>query len=77
VIPESLVASSRKLKRNDTICRQTGDVLLHIYKDVTEVRMISKILLYSGTTGEFTNKFGERMKKLTSVIQYNKSVKVC
>jgi hypothetical protein len=27
--------------------------------------------IYNGTTGEVTNKFGERIKKPTSVIQYN------
>jgi hypothetical protein len=64
-IPKSLTDSSKKLKRNNTIVCQKGDVLLHIWKDKGEVCMIST--MYNDTIGEGTNKFGERIKKQTSV----------
>jgi hypothetical protein len=59
-IPKSLADSSKKVKRDDTICHQKGGVL-HIWKDKREVRMISTV--YNGTIGEVANKFGERIKK--------------
>jgi hypothetical protein len=63
-IPKSVADSSKKLKRDDTVCRQEGDVLLHIWEDKREVRMISTI--YNDTIGEVSNKFGERIKFSTS-----------
>jgi hypothetical protein len=42
-----LADSSKKLKRDYALCRQKGDVLLHIWKDKREVCMISTI--YNGT----------------------------
>jgi hypothetical protein len=59
-IPKSLADSSKKLKRDYAICRQKGDILLHIWKDKREVGMISTIC--TGTIGEVTNKSGERKK---------------
>jgi hypothetical protein len=67
-IPKSLADSSKKLKMGDALCRQKRDVLLHIWKDNKKVSMISTI--YNGTIGQVINKFGKRIKKLTSVIQY-------
>jgi hypothetical protein len=36
-IPKSVADSSKKLKRDDTVCRQEGNVLLHIWKDKRKV----------------------------------------
>jgi hypothetical protein len=54
VIPKSVAGASKNLKRGDPVCRQEGDVLLHIWKDNTEFRMISR---------RDTNKSGERKKQ--------------
>jgi hypothetical protein len=56
-----LADSSKKLKRDDDICHQKRDVLLHIREDNRKVSMISTT--YNGTTVEVKNKFGERMIK--------------
>jgi hypothetical protein len=53
-----LAESSEKLKM---------DSLLRIWNK-KEVRMISTV--YNGTTGEVTNKFGERIRHPNTVIQY-------
>jgi hypothetical protein len=67
-IPKSLADTSKKLKRYDTLCHQEGDILVHIWKDKRQVCMFTTI--YKGTTGEVTNRFEERIKNPTSIIQY-------
>jgi hypothetical protein len=42
-IPKSLADSSRKLKWNDALCCQEGDILVHNWKDKREGRMIGTI----------------------------------
>jgi hypothetical protein len=61
-----LADSSKKLKWNDAICEE-GDIL-HIWKDKRKVHMIST--LCNGTIEEVANRFRERIKKPTSVVQY-------
>jgi hypothetical protein len=65
--PKSLADSSKKLKRDDAICRRKGEVHLHIWKVKKEACMISTI--YNGIIGEVTNKFGEKKNNFCNSVQ--------
>jgi hypothetical protein len=75
-LPPSLKAKASRMKKGDTVFCRKGDVLLLVWKDKRDVRMISTIHDTSvSNTGKKNRKTGEDIVKPVCINQYNAHVK--
>jgi hypothetical protein len=74
--PNFLKAEMETMRKRDTTFWQKGNVLLFIWKDKGEVRMISTVHgNYKAQTGKKNNKTREDVSKPTCEIEYNQHMK--
>lgn len=67
-LPRCLKTKSLNLKKRESIFKREGDILLQIWKDKREVRMISTIHKFD--TVEYTGKY-KTMQKPKCIVDYN------
>ncbi|XP_076160842.1 piggyBac transposable element-derived protein 4 isoform X4 [Ptiloglossa arizonensis] len=75
-LPQSLQDEASTLKKGEIVFRRKGDILLLIWKDAREVRMISTIHDASFcSTGRKNRDSGEEIIKPMCIVQYNAYMK--